>query len=123
NGDPRFFGVILDITDRKRAEEILRTTEARLRSETDIRRTLHRIGSALAGELDLERVVQLAIDEATALTAAESGVFFYNVIDDQGEVYTLYALSEASRERFPTVSMPRNTAAFDPTSRSESVIR
>ena len=34
SGEPRLLGVILDITEQKRAEEILRTSEARLRSET-----------------------------------------------------------------------------------------
>jgi signal transduction histidine kinase/ActR/RegA family two-component response regulator len=122
-GDPRLLGVILDITDRKHAEEVLRANEARLRTETDIRRTLHRIGSALASELDLERVVQLATDEATALTTAEVGAFFYNVIDEQGEAYTLYTLSGAPREAFAKFPMPRNTAVFGPTFRGEGVVR
>lgn len=123
SGDARVLGVILDITHRKQAEEILRANEARLRTETGIRRTLHRIGSALASELDLERVVQLATDEATALTNAEFGAFFYNVTDEHGEAYTLYTLSGASRESFAGFPMPRNTAIFGPTFRGEGIVR
>jgi PAS domain S-box-containing protein len=122
-GDARLLGVILDITDRKRAEEILRANEARLRTETDIRRTLHRIGSALASELDIERVVQLATDEATTLTRAEFGAFFYNVVDDQGEAYTLYTVSGASREAFGRVTMPGNREVVRPTFGGEGVVR
>jgi PAS domain S-box-containing protein len=122
-GETRLLGVILDITHRKRAEEILLANEARLRAETDIRRTLHRIGSALASELDIERVVQLATDEATTLTGAAFGAFFYNVVNDQGESYTLYTLSGASREAFAKFPMPRNTGVFGPTFRGERAVR
>jgi PAS domain S-box-containing protein len=122
-GQGRLLGVILDITDRKRAEQILRDNEARLRTEAGIRRTLHRIGSALASELEIERVVQLATDEATTLTGAAFGAFFYNVINDEGESYTLYTLSGASRDAFAHFPMPRNTAVFGPTFRGEGVVR
>jgi PAS domain S-box-containing protein len=119
----RLLGVIFDVTDRKRAEEILRVNEMRLRAETDVRRTLHRIGSALASELDIEKVVQLATDEATALTAAAFGAFFYNMTNEQGETYTLFTLSGAERRAFEKFPMPRNTAIFAPTFRGERVVR
>ena len=32
-------------------------------------------------------------DEATAVTGARFGAFYYNVLDDKGESYTLYTLS------------------------------
>jgi PAS domain S-box-containing protein len=123
SGDTRLLGVILDITDQKRAEEVLRENEARLRTEANVRGTLHRIGSALASELDLGKVVQLATDEVTALTGAEFGAFFYNVINEQGEAYTLYTLSGVPREAFEKFPMPRNTGVFGPTFRGESTVR
>ena len=119
----RLLGVIFDVSDRKRAEEILRINEMRLRAETDVRRTLHRIGSALASELDIEKVVQLATDEATVLTGAAFGAFFYNVTNEQGETYTLFTLSGAERHSFEKFPMPRNTAIFGPTFRGERVVR
>jgi PAS domain S-box-containing protein len=122
-GERRLLGVVLDITEQKKAEEILRRNEARLQSEADVRRTLHRIGSALARELDLERIVQLATDEATTLTAAQFGAFFYNVVDQRGESYTLYALSGASREAFAKFPMPRNTEIFGPTFNGDGPVR
>jgi signal transduction histidine kinase/ActR/RegA family two-component response regulator len=123
SGEVRLLGVILDITARKRAEDILRANEARLRTEADIRGTLHRIGSALASELDIERVVQLATDEATLLTTAEFGAFFYNVTNAEGEAYTLYTLSGVPRQAFANFPMPRNTDIFGPTFRGEGIVR
>jgi GAF domain-containing protein/anti-sigma regulatory factor (Ser/Thr protein kinase) len=85
--------------------------------------TLQRIGRALVSELDLNKVVQLVTDAATELIGAQFGAFFYNVADDAGESYLLYALSGAPPEAFADFPMPRNTAIFDPTFRGEGVIR
>jgi PAS domain S-box-containing protein len=122
-GDPRMIGMIADVTDRKRAEEILRQHADRLAAEANIGQTLHRIGTQLASELTLERVVQLATDEATALTQAGFGAFFYNLTNEQGESYTLYTLSGVPREAFANFPMPRNTAVFAPTFRGEGIVR
>jgi PAS domain S-box-containing protein len=123
SGDSRLLGVILDISDQKRAEAVLRANEAQLRTEAHLRGTLHRIGSALASELDLDKVVQLATDEVTALTSAEFGAFFYNVVNEQGESYTLYTLSGAPREAFAKFAMPRNTAVFAATFSGQGPVR
>ncbi|HEX7070215.1 MAG TPA: ATP-binding protein [Rhodothermales bacterium] len=77
----------------------------------------------LAGELDPDRLMQTVTDEATALTGAEFGAFFYNAVNEQGESYVLYTLSGASRERFADVPMPRNTELFAPTFRGEGILR
>jgi PAS domain S-box-containing protein len=84
---------------------------------------LNRVGQLVAAELDLERLVQAVTDAATELTGARFGAFFYNLADDRGETYTLYALSGAPREAFAAFPMPRSTAIFGPTFRGEGVLR
>jgi len=97
--------------------------EAALEDEARLVETLHRIGVSLTGETELSRIVQAATDEATALTGARFGAFFYNVLSEEGEAYTLYTLSGAPREAFERFPMPRNTAVFSPTFHGEGVVR
>ncbi|HEY0603626.1 MAG TPA: ATP-binding protein [Herpetosiphonaceae bacterium] len=97
--------------------------QAKLREETETVETINRIGQLLSAELDLQRLVQTVTDAATDLTGAEFGAFFYNVIDERGESYTLYTLSGVSSDRFANFPMPRNTDIFGPTFRGEAVIR
>lgn len=85
--------------------------------------TLNRIGSTLASELDVERIVQSVTDAATKLTGAQFGAFFYSVVDARGEQLTLYTLSGAPREAFETFGHPRPTPAFAPTLHGTGVIR
>jgi PAS domain S-box-containing protein len=94
-----------------------------LRDETRITETLNRIGGLLAAELDLQRLVQIVTDETTVLVGAQFGAFFYNVLDERGESFTLYALSGVPRAAFDGFPMPRNTSIFGPTFRGEGVIR
>lgn len=97
--------------------------ENRLRQEGHIAETLHEFGSALAAELDLDRVVQMVTDAATERTHAAFGAFFYNVADDQGESFLLFALSGAPIEAFERFGLPRNTAIFQPTFEGTGVVR
>ncbi|UIJ44191.1 ATP-binding protein [Sphingomonas cannabina] len=94
-----------------------------LAEETRTLGILNELGATLSAELDLERVVQAVTDAGVALTGAEFGAFFYNVIDEKGESYTLYTLSGAPRSKFETFPMPRNTAVFAPTFSGEGVVR
>ncbi|HVF60528.1 MAG TPA: PAS domain S-box protein [Thermoanaerobaculia bacterium] len=102
--------------ERRRAEDELR--EQTLNAEA-----LVRVGSLLAEEVDLQRLVQMVTDEGTALCGAQFGAFFYNAVDDAGESYTLYTISGVPREAFSGFPMPRNTAVFGPTFRGEGVVR
>ena len=130
-GHARFLcGVYRDITDRKELEARLlalnETLEGRVievREEARTLEILNRTGAALAAELTLDRVVQTVTDAAVELTGAEFGAFFYNVIDEKGEAYTLYTLSGVSREAFANFRMPRNTAIFGPTFSGEGPVR
>ena len=112
----RFIGTVQDITDAKRAEQVIR-------DEVDLATTLRRIGATLTSELDLNRIVQTVTDEATRISGAQFGAFFYNLTDDRGESYTLYTISGVPREAFAHFPMPRNTAVFEPTFRGTAVVR
>ena len=57
------------------------------------------------------------------MTSAAFGAFFYNVVNDQGEAFTLYKTSGVSRQEFARFPMPRNTAVFSPTFHGEGVVR
>ncbi|HJR82983.1 MAG TPA: ATP-binding protein [Sphingomicrobium sp.] len=111
----RFTGTVIDISQRVRAE-------AALREQSRILETLSRTGPALAGELDLQKVVQMVTDAGVELTGAKFGAFFYNVLDDAGESYLLFTLSGARPEQF-NFGMPRNTKVFGPTFAGEGAIR
>jgi hypothetical protein len=110
-------------TRLRRSQRELRRREGRLREETGIVEALHSVGTDLAAELDMERVVQRATDVATELTGAAFGSFFYNLTDDLGESYLLYTLSGVPKEAFSSFPMPRNTNIFDPTFRGTAVVR
>lgn len=100
-----------------------RLAEEALIENVEILETVHSIGQALAGELDLHKLVQTVTDAATELTRAEFGSFFYNVLNEHGESYTLYTLSGVPREAFERFPMPRNTAVFAPTFHGERTVR
>lgn len=85
--------------------------------------TINRIGQMLSGRHELEALVQAVTDEATRLTGAQFGAFFYNVRGEEGEAYTLYTLSGVPRDAFAKFPMPRNTALFAPTFRGEGIVR
>jgi PAS domain S-box-containing protein len=106
-----------------RVARIRKETARATREEAQMLEFLNRVGTAVAAELDLERAVQVVTDAATELSGGAFGAFFYNVIDAQGEAYTLYTLSGAPREAFASFPMPRNTAVFGPTFRGEGIVR
>jgi PAS domain S-box-containing protein len=112
----RWFGTNTDIT---RQREI----EAALAEEGRALETLNQTAAVLSAELDLDRLIQSAVDAGVALTGAEFGAFFYNAIDARGESYMLYALSGVERSAFDKFPMPRNTAVFTPTFKGEGVVR
>src|SRR3954470_18988297 len=103
----------------------LATTEASLKERDQAQRdaeaaraeveALNAVGTTLASELDVERIVQTVTDAATKLTGAQFGAFFYNVVDEQGEKLTLYTLSGAPRSAFENFGHPRPTPIFAPT--------
>jgi PAS domain S-box-containing protein len=103
----RWFGTSTDIEELVRAEQAL-TEESR------VVESLQAIGATLTAELDLHRVVQRVIESATRLTGAAFGVFFYNLVGEDGETVTRYALAGADEATFRDMSLPRETRLFAP---------
>lgn len=108
--------VVHDISDRKIAELALLEETRRLEA-------INRVGTQLASELDLQKLVQAITDAGVDLSGAAFGAFFYNVEDEDGQAYTLYTLSGAPREAFARFPMPRNTRVFGPTFAGQGVVR
>jgi PAS domain S-box-containing protein len=100
-----------------------REAEAAVYEHMEILETVRDLGQELIAELDLQKLVQTITDAATELSGAEFGSFFYNVLDEKGESYTLYILSGVPREAFSNFPMPRNTHLFGPTFRGEGTVR
>lgn len=98
-------------------------TEEALREHNEILEIVHNVGQVISAELDLQKLVQEVTNAATELSRAEFGAFFYNLIDQDGESYTLYTLSGVPREAFSSFPMPRNTALFGPTFVGENTVR
>jgi PAS domain S-box-containing protein len=84
---------------------------------------LNRAGSALALETDQHRLVQIVTDAGVELTGAQFGAFFYNLTDEAGESYMLYAVAGVPAEMFASFPMPRNTEVFAPTFAGTSIVR
>jgi signal transduction histidine kinase len=99
----------------------------RARAEAEAARreveALNQVGTALASQLDVERIVQTVTDAATELTMAQFGAFFYNSVDEQGEKLMLYALSGAPRSAFENFGHPRPTPVFATTFYGEGIVR
>lgn len=108
------------------AQEELLTREVlstQLQAKTRSLEALNSINSSIAAELDLKQLVQKVTDAATDLSGAQFGAFFYNVISESGEAYTLYTISGVPREAFASFPMPRNTKIFAPTFEGRGVVR
>jgi signal transduction histidine kinase/DNA-binding response OmpR family regulator len=97
--------------------------ERSLREEALTLSALNRVGKAVAGELDLDLIMQTVTDAATQLSGAEFGAYFHNVTNEAGDSYLLYTLSGAPREAFAKFGTPRNTAIFAPTFAGQGVVR
>src|SRR5215213_67831 len=111
-----WFGTNTDVSDQQKIA-------LELAEEKRILETLNSTAAMLSAELDLEKLVQRVTDAAVALTGAQFGAFFYNVLNEAGESYTLYTISGVPREEFSKFPMPRNTAVFAPTFRGDGVVR
>ena len=96
---------------------------AELEREKQVVETLYRVAHAVAERDDLHEIVQVVTDETTAITGAQFGAFFYNVIGRNGESYSLYTISGVPASRFDRFPMPRNTDIFRPTFEGTATMR
>jgi PAS domain S-box-containing protein len=113
-----------DIGDRREIETERTSLFARLEEQSRITATLNDVGRVVSSTLDRKGVVQGVTDAATAVTGAEFGAFFYNVMDPKsGASYRLYALSGAPLEAFASFPQPRATPIFAPTFHGEGIVR
>ena len=94
-----FVGSAIDITDRRKAEEVVI-------EEVHGRETLSRVGATLAAELDPDRLIQSAIDAATALTGAQWGVFLFTAGDESGVTHEHRAASGLPTSAFAEAAFP-----------------
>ena len=111
-----WYGSTEDISERRSSQDALR-------EETRALEILNTALAAAASEHDLERLVQRVTDAGVELTGAQFGAFFYNVENEAGESYMLYAISGVPREAFSKFPMPRNTKVFAPTFNGERIVR
>ena len=109
-------GFVQDISMRKSNEETLR-------EQAEALRTLNEVGKRISAELDLHNTVQAVVDAATSLIGASFGSFFYNLLNEDGESYLLFALSGVPREAFEHFATPRITDLFSPAFSSEGLVR
>lgn len=100
-----------------------RDAERRVRHSEEELLILQRVGSTLASELDLKKIVQTATDAGRELSEADFGAFFYNITDRDGEKYLPYTLSGAPAEALEHLGLPRNTAIFASTFAGEQTVR
>ena len=104
------------------ASKIARDISAEKRSHKHLQ-ILHRAAKEISRDLNLERMVQTAIDLATEACGAKFGAFFYNLPDEKGESCSLYSLSGAPRAAFEKLGKPRKTAILAPTFEGTGIIR
>ena len=117
------FGISADRTEHVRTETRAAEAKAALEEKSRALEIVNAAGTAIAGELDSERVAQTAVDAGVALSGAEFGAFFYKVRDARGESYTLYTVAGVPRSAFDKFPMPRKTDVFAPTFEGTGVVR
>jgi PAS domain S-box-containing protein len=101
-----------DLTQRVEVEQALR-------EETRVLELLNQTGTAIAAQLDLDNLLQLVTDSATALSGGKYGAFFLHVDGS----FRLSALTGAPREEIDWLGMPWGTPLFEATLRGVGVVR
>ncbi|HYG22509.1 MAG TPA: PAS domain S-box protein [Verrucomicrobiae bacterium] len=111
-----FVALVQDITQRKRSEEILRQRTRSLE-------LINKVGSTLAGELNLEKLVQAVTDAGREVTGAQIGAFFYTAQDAKGGPVTLHVVSGVPPQAFADRMTSGATSILHRTFHAAGIIR
>jgi len=111
------------------ASKIIRNITEKRAAETNLRRyaenleRLNEVARQISERLDASEILQKVTDATTQLTGAAFGAFFYDKINENGELNRLYALSGASAEAFEKFGMPCDTAVCSAAFAGEGIVR
>jgi PAS domain S-box-containing protein len=102
---------------------INRDLELKVFERTQNLKTINDLNSSITQKLNIHDIVQEVTDLATSLAKAEFGAFFYNTLNEQGELLTLYTISGVAIEHFSKFPHPRKTQIFAPTFDGTEIVR
>jgi PAS domain S-box-containing protein len=105
-----------DITEDLRIQKAIKKNTQNLE-------ILNALGKEILEKLDVKSVLQKVTDATTKITGAEFGAFFYNTVNEEGEMLRLFSVSGVEKEHFSKMGMPRNTPLFDLTFKDKKVVR
>ncbi len=112
----RLQGVMVNITELKEAEEALR-------EESRMLEVLNRTGTALAAELDMERLVQVVTNAGKDVTGAMFGAFSHKQMNGHGERFSIHTTSDAPHGIFERLPLPPHRASAPPAEAEREIIR
>lgn len=84
---------------------------------------INSLSQEISENLDIKSILQKVTDATTILTGAQSGAFFYNAFNANGESYELYTLSGTPKEAFEKFGLLSNTAVFNHTFSGLGILR
>ncbi len=90
-------GMCKDITEARRQDQTLR-------QRTHFLEVLNRVGTDLAAQFEISKIVQIIVDAGREISGAQLGAFFYNDRAKSGESYPLYSFGydpSESSDKFP----------------------
>lgn len=109
----------------KVARDITLQVESQAAMESYIRNleTLNTVGKSISENLDVQKILQRVTDATGLLTGAHFAAFFYNNIDEEGNNFQLFTLSETSKDLYKDYEISRFTEIFRPSFIENKVLR
>ena len=94
-----------------------------LRQGREVFAALNEINALLVADLDSERIIRRATEEATHLVGAQMGAFFTTPTTPGSAEFQLHSLVGPFADRFADLAMPRTTPLFSQALDSRAVLR